>query len=52
MTDVCFLKFGNTAKTGNCLNIVCHNLMIGYIVVLFFACFKVRVTFYSGHPLY
>jgi hypothetical protein len=20
--DICFLKFGNTAKTGNCLNIV------------------------------
>jgi len=22
MRDICFLKFGNTVKTGNCLNIV------------------------------
>jgi hypothetical protein len=36
MRDICFLKFGNTVKTGNCLNI--DNLMIGCSVGFCPAC--------------
>jgi hypothetical protein len=36
MRDLCFLKFGNTVKTRNRINIVI--IMIDCIVVLFLAC--------------
>jgi hypothetical protein len=40
MRDICIVKFGNTVKAGNCLNIVFVSLMSSCIVVLFLACFK------------
>jgi hypothetical protein len=37
MTDIC-LKFGTAVQNTNCVNIVYHNLIIGYIQILFPAC--------------
>jgi hypothetical protein len=52
MGDICFLKFGNTVKTGNCLDIVASQpndrLYCGFD---FCMCFKVWVPFYCGHPV-
>jgi hypothetical protein len=52
MRDICYLKFGNTVKTGNCLNIVFSypndQLYCGFVSCM---CFKVWVPFYCGHSV-
>jgi hypothetical protein len=42
MRDICFLKFGDTVQTANCQKTSSyHNLMVGYIVILFLACVSI-----------
>jgi hypothetical protein len=50
MRDICFLKFGNTVQTGNCLKTALSQpsdrLYYGFVSCL---CFEVRVPLFSSH---